>query len=539
VSGPGAPDLAVVGPWVLEGRLGEGGMGVVYRGRRRDGGTPVAVKVIRSAYADDPEFRARFAREAAAAGRVASFCTARVLDADVDGPRPYIVSELVDGPSLADRVEAAGPLPEGELEGLAVGVAGALVAIHAAGIVHRDLTPGNVMLTGTGPRVIDFGIARAVDAVTRLTVGWPPPGTPSFMAPELFDEHEPTPAADVFSMGALLAFAGTGRLPFGEGSDASVAYRVRTLAPDLHGLPGRLRPLVERAMAKDPAARPTAPALLAELTGAPPPPPQSPAVPARRVRRPLALAAAGLALVVLAALGIGAARWAGDEPADSAAASWRPPAGLDGAPVFSDDFSGPVKRWAEERLDENGGFWLAEYRGQAYRIGSTGDDPALAAPIDGTLRASTQAAGIPIEGPRAVRVAVDVVRADTNQNGELVVLCQTLAAGDSSYRLVLAMDGQVRIGQSLAGAPAGIVLASGRIPPPAPDRPGRLEAYCAQGQGGTHLALLLDGTKVLAVDDPGQPDGGGFSVKVGVSGAPGSSGWFEATFDNYSIWMQP
>jgi hypothetical protein len=207
--------------------------------------------------------------------------------------------------------------------------------------------------------------------------------------------------------------------------------------------------------------------------------------------------------------------------------------------VFSDDFSGPVKRWAEQRLDENGGFWLAEYRGQAYRIGSTGDDPALAAPIDGTLRASTQAAGIPIEGPRAVRVAVDVVRADPNPNGELVVLCQTLAAGDSSYRLVVAMDGQVRIGQTLAGAPAGVVLASGRIPPPAPGRPGRLEAYCAKGQGGTHVALLLDGTKVLAVDDPGQPDGGGFSVKVGVSSAPGSSGWFEATFDNYSIWMQP
>lgn len=267
-AGPlGADDPTSLGPYTLIGRLGEGGMGSVFLGRAADGRV-VAVKMIRGDLASSPEFRSRFLREAQAARHVARFCTAEVLDVNTEGARPYMVTEFVDGPTLADAVRQRGPLPSGELERLAVAVASALTAIHAANVIHRDLKPSNIMLSSSGARVIDFGIARATDSTTMITHA--SIGTPAFMAPEQALGQPVTEAADVYAWGGVVLFAGTGRMPFGEGPTPVILYRLVYHEPDLTGLDEGLRPLVEQAMSKDPAQRPTAHDLFLRLVGSPP-----------------------------------------------------------------------------------------------------------------------------------------------------------------------------------------------------------------------------------------------------------------------------
>jgi len=261
-----ASDPRAVGPYTLLGRLGQGGMGAVYLAVFGSGPL-VALKLIRPELAEDGQFLARFAREVAAARRVAGFCTARVLEADLDVDPPYLVTEYVEGVPLDRALAERGALSGSMLEGLAVGVTAALTAIHGVGIVHRDLKPSNVILSLSGPRVIDFGIARALDETTVLTRTGMAVGTPAFTAPEQFAGGEVTTAVDVFAWGGLVAYAGTGRLPFGESALPVLAFRIMSGEPDLEGLPGSLRPLVEAAMHKDPAHRPSARALLLELLG--------------------------------------------------------------------------------------------------------------------------------------------------------------------------------------------------------------------------------------------------------------------------------
>ncbi|WP_259406268.1 serine/threonine-protein kinase [Microbispora sp. H10885] len=261
-----ADDPRTLGGYRLGGRLGEGGQGVVYLGHGPDG-DPVAVKVLKTGL--DPVVRERLARELDAMRGVAPFCTARVIAAVVEGSRPYVVSEFVDGPSLQQRVAASGPLRGGDLDRLAVGTATALAAIHAAGIVHRDFKPGNVLLGPDGPRVVDFGIARQGESQT-ITAG--PVGTPAYLAPEQIAGQPATPASDVFAWGATIVFAATGRAAFGADNVAAVLHRIMTASPDLTALPPSLRALVERCLAKDPAARPTARDLLLTLVGSAPDP---------------------------------------------------------------------------------------------------------------------------------------------------------------------------------------------------------------------------------------------------------------------------
>lgn len=254
-------DPRVAGPYVLLARLGEGGMGVVYLGQGQDG-TRVAVKLIHHRMSADADFRRRFAREVAAARRVARFCTAPVLDADVEGETAYLVTEYVEGPNLEDVVRRSGPLKGSALDGLAASMAVALRAIHGAGVVHRDLKPANVLLSQVGPKVIDFGIARLADAEMSSAIV----GTPAYMSPEQVSGSQVGPASDIFSWGSTVAFAATGESPFGSGSVPTVLLRIVNEPAALHGLSGQLRDLVAAALLKKPADRPTAQDILDHLS---------------------------------------------------------------------------------------------------------------------------------------------------------------------------------------------------------------------------------------------------------------------------------
>jgi eukaryotic-like serine/threonine-protein kinase len=253
-------DPSRIGRFRLTARLGAGGMGVVYLCTGKDG-TQAAVKVLRPELADDPEFRVRFRREVAVLASVNGLCTVRVLEADTESARPFLATEYADGPSLAEHVSQHGPLGPDMLQGLAVGLAEALTAIHAAGLIHRDLKPGNILLTQSGPKVIDFGIAQALDS-TSLTKTGMTVGSPGFMAPEQIQGQAGQPA-DVFAWGLTMAYAATGQSPFGTGPTDAILYRIVHEAPDVSGVPEQLRPIVEGALRKDPAERPTAQDLLA------------------------------------------------------------------------------------------------------------------------------------------------------------------------------------------------------------------------------------------------------------------------------------
>ncbi|MFE2558436.1 serine/threonine-protein kinase [Streptomyces sp. NPDC059352] len=262
---------AEVGPYRLLAELGRGGMGRVFLGAARDGRL-AAVKQVHPKFASDDDFRTRFRREVAASRTVSGAYTAAVMDADADAELPWLASVFVTGPSLGTAVREAGPLPEPAARRLALGLTTALVEIHRVGLIHRDLKPENVLLAEDGVRVIDFGIARAAEptGVTELTqTGWVI-GSPPFMSPEQAEGKDLTPASDVFSLGAVLALALTGRVPFAGTSTLQTLYNVVHNAPDLSGVPAGLRGVVEECLAKDPAARPT-PARLLTLLGPVPP----------------------------------------------------------------------------------------------------------------------------------------------------------------------------------------------------------------------------------------------------------------------------
>lgn len=261
----GSDDPRRIGAYRLLGVLGAGGMGKVYLGRNA-GGRTVAVKVIRPDLLGDPEFRVRFRREVVAARRVGGAFTAPVLDADVDADPPWLATGYVAGLALSDAVARYGPFAEPSLLALGHGLAEALVAIHGAGVVHRDLKPSNVLLAVDGPKVVDFGIARAVED-TALTTTGKVIGSPGFMCPEQVTGESLGPACDVFALGGVLTFAASGHGPFGSAEIVQMLWRIVYEEPRLEGLPPSLRPLVAACVAKDAAARPTPQEVLAELAG--------------------------------------------------------------------------------------------------------------------------------------------------------------------------------------------------------------------------------------------------------------------------------
>jgi hypothetical protein len=244
-----------VGGFRLQARLGAGGMGRVYLGYS-PGGRPVAVKVVHPDLARDPEFMQRFRREVAAAQAVSDAYTAAVVGAGPDDTPPWLATTFVPGPPLADLVGKSGPLSEDAVWRLAGGLAEALQAIHAQGLVHRDLKPGNILIAADGPRVIDFGISRTTSG-TVVTATHTTIGTPAYMSPEQAQGLAVGPSSDVFSLGSVLAFAATGVSPFGGGEAFSVGFRVVHGKPDLTRVPASLRPLIDACLAKDPGARPS------------------------------------------------------------------------------------------------------------------------------------------------------------------------------------------------------------------------------------------------------------------------------------------
>jgi WD40 repeat protein len=248
----GDPDR--VGGYRLLGRLGEGGMGQVYLGAS-PGGRKVAVKIIRPEYADDPDFRLRFAREVAAAREVGGFHTAMVIDADPDADPPWMVTTYIPGASLAAVVTEYGPLDTDQIRGLGAALAEGLSAIHACGLIHRDLKPANIILAMDGARIIDFGICRS-SAATTITATGVHVGTYPFMSPEHLGVGRISPASDVFSLGAVLVFAANGHGPFDAADEAAIVGRILTQPPDLGALSGQLGVIIGDCMSKDPCARP-------------------------------------------------------------------------------------------------------------------------------------------------------------------------------------------------------------------------------------------------------------------------------------------
>ncbi|WP_329092755.1 serine/threonine protein kinase [Actinomadura citrea] len=274
---PGDPRR--IGPYELEARLGAGGMGQVFLGVS-PGGRGVAVKVIRAEHAEDERFRRRFAREVEAARRVGGFHTAQVVDADPEADPPWLVTAFVPGSTLREVVAEHGPLDPDAVRALAAGLAEGLAAIHACGLVHRDLKPGNVIMAADGPRIIDFGIALATDA-TVLTSHNVVVGTYAYMSPEQVLGEVPGPPGDVFSLGCVLAYAATGGGPFDATSIPAIVHRVLHEEPDLPGLPGDLSNMIAACLVKDPGRRPALDALISapQSIEAPAPAPAGPSVP--------------------------------------------------------------------------------------------------------------------------------------------------------------------------------------------------------------------------------------------------------------------
>lgn len=265
----GVSDPRRIGPYRIFAQLGRGGMGRVFLAGAPDGRL-VALKLVHAQHVEDPGFRERFRREVAASRRVSGAYTAPVVDADVETEIPWLVTVFVPGPSLRQAIDETGALPSETAARLAAGLASALGEIHAAGLVHRDLKPSNVLLAADGPRVIDFGVARATDGSTsELThTGWLV-GSPGYMSPEQAESKTLTPASDIFSLGAVVYMACTGTEPFMGASTPATLYNVVHAEPAMDAVPEELRGIVGACLAKDPAARPTPEQLLARIGDVP------------------------------------------------------------------------------------------------------------------------------------------------------------------------------------------------------------------------------------------------------------------------------
>ncbi|MFJ3585793.1 bifunctional serine/threonine-protein kinase/ABC transporter substrate-binding protein [Streptomyces sp. NPDC090127] len=414
-------DPSAIAGYRLLGRLGAGGMGVVYLARSA-GGALAALKLIRAEHAADPGFRERFRREALVAGRITGHWVVRVLGSDPEAREPWLATEFVPGPSLAEAVGLHGALPEPTVRALGARLADALTDMHEAGLVHRDVKPGNVLLALDGPRLIDFGIARSAGA-TALTATDAMIGTPGYLAPEqarATGAGEVGPPSDVFALGCVLAYATTGRRPFGTGTVAAIVYRTVHADPDLDGVPRALLPLVTACLAKDPTDRPTAAEVRARLGQARGPagdwlPPGLPALIAERSARVLDLPVAEPTVVVPSAgAGVGGPGGGRTSP------SRRRFLALGSAAAVA--VAGGLTAWLVNREGTPGGTGGGaggDTGGGAGAGGPSGPLPAYTIGVQTDLSGPGRASGRAQE--RGVRLAVETFNARTDRPFDLAV----------------------------------------------------------------------------------------------------------------------
>ncbi|MEU8122759.1 serine/threonine-protein kinase [Spirillospora sp. NPDC049024] len=521
-----------VGPYRLARELGRGGMGTVHLAEAPDGRS-VAIKIINREMTETADFRERFRREVTAARQVRPFCTAPVLDANMDGEPFYVVTEYIQGPTLEHVVSTYGPLSGSDLEGLAAGVATALSAIHSAGVVHRDLKPENILLSPFGPRVIDFGIARRLGTDHRITRAGQSMGTPAFMAPEGLIDEPITAAADVFSWGSVMAYAGTGRLPFDGENVGEVLYKTVYGEPHIEGLESPLRELVGRALAKDPSARPTSAQLLRELTGqsdteraartvglvgttipeiAPNGGPRSEPTKDGLTRRLPGMRVSRRRLAVIAAVGA-AALAAGLTPflwPDHGSG-----AGAEGD-LLKDDFSNPRSGWLTG--NENGEY--EQYTAGTFAISqiTQGYHQLVKAPVS--------------DPPPNVKITVTVRVQSADAADEAGVYCRS--DGHMRYDVLLMQNGNVRIrkGDKFSGADLA------RTPSPVANAysGARVTAICEDSATGVEIKALVDGRQVAAATDSAAPLRSG---ELGIVAGREKRLLFEpaskATFDDFRL----
>jgi serine/threonine protein kinase len=512
----------------IVGRIGRGGMGTVYLAEGPSG-ERAAVKVINPELADDETFRERFRREVESARRVRRFCTAPVLDAQLDGEPLFIVTEYVDGPNLDDFVRASGPMRGSSLEHLAVGVATALTAIHSAGVVHRDLKPANVLLSSVGPRVIDFGIARALDTISRATRTGQFIGTPAYMAPELISGQGASPASDVFAWGCVVAYAGTGRAPFEGPTVPAVLYQISHGEPAVGGLDESLRDLVTAALAKDPAQRPSAQQLLDRLTGRPHAeaartaeavtsrwsvpsgrPTLADSRPSRRggFGRVGVLGAVAAALV-LVLVGYLLLRGPGGPPGKTVT-------------VFSDDFSNNDSGWSSSTFISGSGYFQG-----GYRIDADGDFNSVRAepaPVKGAL-------------PQQVLISADATAKAGPGYGQLALFCRGNVNGSdiAAYSFLVRADGEGTLIRKEAGQKGSKELVQKSSAPGYKKGKNRLQAACEQQGSKVHLRLWVNGDLAAETTDGDGPLPNGAAGLMARLTNGGSGGDTQAIFDNFDI----
>lgn len=504
-------------------------------------GQRVAVKVINPELTQHEQFRMRFRREADAARRVRRFCTAAVLEAALDGDQLYVVTEYVPGPNLEEAVRQSGPLRGSSLDALAVSVATALTAIHGAGVVHRDLKPSNVLLSSVGPRVIDFGIARALDTLGGVTGTGELIGTPRYMAPEVLRGEPVSPTCDVFSWGCLVAFAASGQAPFGGDTLPAIVYQVLNTEPALDDVEPGLRELVRAALQKDPALRPTAQQLLDHLVGRSAAPeqaaqtvqvawqhattPYTEAAPLADKRGRVRLYGVLTAAAALA-VGAGVVAWSVLTPG-------KPP---DLGVLYAEDFT------------QTSGGWNGTYNPEAtssygYRTDGTygldveqGTEERWAkAPIPFLVATPTttpdpSATPTPML-PATVVVGVTAEVKKSSGTGEYGVYCHNVNDDDTYYEFGLDTAGKARIRRIVDGA--GGTLAQPIEVEGVRGKPARIVAACEQQGSAVRLTMWVNDKQVHRVDDPNGL-GNGY-VGLFARTPKGSEAVLKTTFDDFEL----
>ncbi|MEV0593839.1 serine/threonine-protein kinase [Nonomuraea cavernae] len=525
-----------IGRYKLLSVLGRGGMGTVYLAEDATG-QQVAVKVINPELSQHEQFRMRFRREADAARRVRRFCTAAVLEAALDGDQLYVVTEYVPGPSLEDAVRQSGPLKGSSLDALAVSVATGLTAIHGAGVVHRDLKPSNVLLSPVGPRVIDFGIARALDTLGGVTGTGELVGTPRYMAPEVLRGMPVSPACDVFSWGCLVAYAASGKAPFPGDALPTIVYQVLNTEPNLDAVEPAMRDLVRAALRKDPAGRPTAQQLLDHLVGRSAEPEQAarnvqvawqqhttPLTQVGSYRAGRARLVMGLAVAAAVVMGVGVGAWA-----------LLTPGGPPELPMlYQEDFTQTSGGW-------NGRYDPEDTTSYGYRtdgtygldVGENREERWGQAPLPflyekPTSSPNSTASPTPML-PETVVIGVTAEVKHITGSGEYGVYCHAVDA-DTYYEFGLDTTGNARIRRVFDGS--GGTLAQ---PVKVDDLQGRarIEAACERRGNGMRLTMWVNGDRIHQVDDPNGIGNG--AVGVFARTPKGGSSLMKTTFDDFEL----